>query len=188
MKVRAAKNDFPDEPYSSFHPAFFVCRAQPLQGAARNDSLRRSLQERRMEADRVATSFEHHTLPDCRRVAREVPPKALNAARAWPRRKLSISGIRKEAQKDLPRVAEHHNKRHQEPPRAANLETTEVSPVHLALFAGQAAQTQIGFGPAARPVIRRPDGGSDRDGLDNAIRRTIPYSRLAVSAGNVSSV
>jgi hypothetical protein len=32
-------------------------------------------------------------------------------------------------------VAEHHNKRHQGPPRAANLETTEVSPVHLALFA-----------------------------------------------------
>jgi hypothetical protein len=61
-------------------------------------------------------------------------------------------GVWEEAQKDLPRVAEYHNKCHQRSPRAANLEMSEVSPVDLALFARQAPQTQIGLDLAVRPM------------------------------------
>ena len=61
-------------------------------------------------------------------------------------------GVQEEAQEDLPRVAQHHDERHQRTPRAADLEMAEVAPVDLRLLAGQAAQPQIGFGRAARPV------------------------------------
>ena len=37
-------------------------------------------------------------------------------------------GVREEAQEDLARVAEHHDERHQWPPRAADLEMAEMSP------------------------------------------------------------
>jgi hypothetical protein len=49
--------------------------------------------------------------------------------------KILHPGIREEAQKNLPRVAQHHDERHQLASRAADLETTEMSPVYLRLFA-----------------------------------------------------
>jgi hypothetical protein len=51
------------------------------------------------------------------------------------------AGIEEEAQEDLTRVAQHHNERHQRAPCPADFEMTEVTPVDLGLFAGQAAQT-----------------------------------------------
>jgi hypothetical protein len=56
------------------------------------------------------------------------------------------AGVQEEAQKNLARVAQHHDERHQRPPRSADLEVAKVGPVHLCLFSRQAAQTQIGFG------------------------------------------
>src|SRR4029077_19038402 len=49
-------------------------------------------------------------------------------------------GVQEEAQEDLPRMAQHHDERHQWTPRPADLEMAEMSPVHLCLFAGQATK------------------------------------------------
>ncbi len=62
-------------------------------------------------------------------------------------------GVEKEAQKDLARVAEHHDERHQRTARTADLQVVEVSPVHLRLFARQAAQAQIRLRRAARAML-----------------------------------
>ena len=61
-------------------------------------------------------------------------------------------GVQKEAQKNLPRMTEHHDEGHQRPPRAADLEMAKVAPVDLPLFAREAEQTQIGFGLRTRPI------------------------------------
>ena len=60
--------------------------------------------------------------------------------------------IEEEAQEDLPRVAQHHDERHQRPARTADVEVSEMSPVDLGLFARQGTQPQIGFRLGARPV------------------------------------
>ena len=51
------------------------------------------------------------------------------------------AGIKEEAKEDLPRVAQHHDERHQRTTCPADLEMAEVTPVDLCLFAGQRAQT-----------------------------------------------
>jgi hypothetical protein len=43
--------------------------------------------------------------------------------------KVLHSGVQEEAQKDLARVAQHHNERHQRPPRSADLEVAKVGPL-----------------------------------------------------------
>jgi hypothetical protein len=60
--------------------------------------------------------------------------------------------IQEEAEENLARVAQHHDERHQRPARPADRQMAEVSPIDLALFAGQAAQAQIGLGLRAGPV------------------------------------
>ena len=60
--------------------------------------------------------------------------------------------VQKEAEKNLPRMAEHHDEGHQRTPRATDLKVTEMSPVDLALLAGKRAQTQIGFSFRTRPM------------------------------------
>ena len=62
------------------------------------------------------------------------------------------AGIQAEAQEDLPRVAQHHDERHQRTPRAADLQVAEAAPIDLSLFAGKGAQAQIGLGLGARPM------------------------------------
>ena len=52
----------PDEPYSSFHSGLFFVAARNRYRARLVTIVSGEAQERRMEADRVATSFEHHTL------------------------------------------------------------------------------------------------------------------------------
>ena len=61
------------------------------------------------------------------------------------------AGVEEEAQEDLARLAQHHDKGHQRTPRAADLQMTEVAPVHLRLLSGQRAQAQVGLGAGARP-------------------------------------
>jgi hypothetical protein len=65
------------------------------------------------------------------------------------------------------RVAQHHDERHQQTARTADLEMTKMGPVDLCLFAGQRAQAQIRFGLGPRPMagdqmakVIRPAGGS----------------------------
>ena len=62
------------------------------------------------------------------------------------------AGIEEEAQKNLARVAQHHDEGHQGTARAAYHEVTKMPPVDLPLLAGQAAQTQIGLRRRARPM------------------------------------
>src|ERR1700730_4791868 len=56
------------------------------------------------------------------------------------------AGIEEEAQKDLARIAQHHDEGRQRTACAANHEMTEVCPVDLGLLAWQSAQTHKGFG------------------------------------------
>ncbi len=62
-------------------------------------------------------------------------------------------GVEEEAQKDLARVAEHHDERHQRTAGAADLQMAEMAPVDLRLFAGQAAQPQIRLRRAAWAML-----------------------------------
>ena len=51
------------------------------------------------------------------------------------------AGVEEEAQKNLARVAQHHDEGHQGTACAADHEMTKMPPVDLRLLAGQAAQT-----------------------------------------------
>ena len=106
-----------------------------------------------MEADRIAAPFQHRTLEivvqqDTRHAAPGGEGADMAAQEALHPR------IQEEAQEDLPRVAQHHDERHQRTPGAADLEVAEMTPVHLRLLARQAAQPQIRLGRTARPVQR----------------------------------
>ena len=104
-----------------------------------------------MEADRVAAPFQHRTFQIVvEQDTRNAAPRGEGGDMAA--QEVLHAGIEEEAQEDLPRVAQHHDERHQRTPRPANLEMAEMSPVHLRLFAGQAAQTQIGLGFRTRPM------------------------------------
>ena len=58
------------------------------------------------------------------------------------------AGVQEEAQKNLARVAQHHDERHQRPPRSADLEVAKVG-----------------------PLCREPDYAEDRG--DSSINRAI---------------
>ena len=60
-----------------------------------------------------------------------------------PAQKVLHPGVEVEPEKNLPRVAEHHDERHQRTAGATDLQMAKMAPVHLRLFAGQAAQAQI---------------------------------------------
>jgi hypothetical protein len=50
------------------------------------------------------------------------------------------AGIEEEAQEDLARIAEHHDKGHQGPSGATDRKVAEMAPVDLRLLARQAVQ------------------------------------------------
>ena len=104
-----------------------------------------------MEADRVALPFQHHALQIVvEQDTRNTIPRGKGGDVAT--QEVLHPGVGEEAQEDLARVAEHHDERHQWTPRAADLEMAKMSPIDLPLLAGQAAQTQIGFGFWTRPM------------------------------------
>ena len=61
-------------------------------------------------------------------------------------------GVQEEAQKDLARIAQHHDERHQWAACAADLKVAEMSPVDLRLFAGETTQSQIRLSLRTRPM------------------------------------
>ena len=105
----------------------------------------------RMKADRIAAPFQHRTLEIVvEQHTRGATPGGEGAEVAA--QEALHPGVQEEAQEDLPRVAQHHDERHQRTPGPADLEMAEVAPVHLRLLARQAAQPQIRLGRTARPV------------------------------------
>ena len=110
------------------------------------------VQQRGMEADRVAAPFQHRALEIVvEQNARHAAPGGEGADMAA--QEVLHPGVEEEAQEDLPRVAQHHDERHQRTAGAADLQMAEVPPVDLRLFAGQAAQPQIRLRRAARPML-----------------------------------
>src|SRR5664279_5576618 len=95
-----------------------------------------------MEANRITTPFKHRALEIVVKHDTRYPGKRLER-RDVSAQEILHPGIEAEAQEDLPRVAQHHHERHQRTPRPPNLQVTEMSPVGLGLFTGQAAQPQI---------------------------------------------
>jgi hypothetical protein len=51
------------------------------------------------------------------------------------------ASVEEEVQEDPPRVAQHHNERHQRTACPADFEVSKMSPVDLSLFTGQRTQT-----------------------------------------------
>ena len=104
-----------------------------------------------MEADGIAASFQHGTFQI---VVQQNPRYTLPGVEGGDMAAQEVlhTSIEEEAQEDLARVAQHHDKRHQRTACPADLEMSEVTPVDLCLFAGQRAQTQIGLGLRTRPV------------------------------------
>ena len=104
-----------------------------------------------MEADRVAVPFRYRTIKivvqqNTRHTTPRVEAGGMAAQKAF------HPGIRKEAQKNLPRVAEHHDEGHQRTPDAAEFQMPEVTPVDLGLLTRQIAQMQLGRRFRTRPV------------------------------------
>ena len=94
----------------------------------------------RMKADGIALALQHRALEivveqDTRT---SVPGREGGDVTA---QEALHAGIEEEAQEDLARVAQHHDKGHQGTACAADHEMTKMPPVDLRLLAGQAAQT-----------------------------------------------
>ena len=108
-------------------------------------------QQGRMESDRIATPVQHHALEIVvqQDMGDTVPRGERRDVAA---QEVLHPGVREEAQEDLPRMAQHHDERHQRAACPADLEMAEMSPVHLRLFARQATQPQIRLGLRARPM------------------------------------
>ena len=88
-------------------------------------------QQRGMEADRLATAFQHRALQIVvLQDTRNAIPRGKGGDVATQE---VLHGVREEAQKDLARVAEHHDERHQRTPRAPDLEMAEMPPIDLPL-------------------------------------------------------
>src|SRR3984893_10273716 len=128
----------------TFDPTFFI---SPGDGdRTRIKSIASSkLEQGGMKADDVTLALQHSAFE----IIVENDPwdpgpcfKGLNMAA----QEVLHAGIEEEAQKDLARIAQHHDEGHQRPARAADHEMTEVCPVDLGLLAWQSAQTQKGFG------------------------------------------
>ena len=98
-----------------------------------------------MEADRIATPLQHHALEIVvqQDTGDTVPRGECGDVAAQEARH---PGVQEEAQEDLARMAQHHDERHQRAACPADREMAEMSPVHLRLLAGQAAQPQIRLG------------------------------------------
>jgi len=104
-----------------------------------------------MEADRVATPFQHRALEIViKQNTRNAAPGGEGGDMAT--QEVFHAGIQAEAQEDLPRVAQHHDERHQRTSRAADLQMAEVAPIDLSLFAGKGAQSQVGLGLGPRSM------------------------------------
>lgn len=105
-----------------------------------------------MEADRVAAAFQHGAFQIVvEQNARHAVPGGERADVAA--QEVLHPGVEVKAQKDLARVAEHHDERHQRTVRTADLQRTEMPPVHLTLFTRQAAQAQECFRRAAGAML-----------------------------------
>jgi len=93
-----------------------------------------------MEADRVATPFQDRTFQIVveQDTWNTLPCLECGDVSA---QEILHAGVEEEAQEDLTRVAQHHDEHHQRAACPADFEMSEMSPVDLCLFAGQAAQT-----------------------------------------------
>jgi hypothetical protein len=136
--------------YGPLDAAFFVA-ARHRHRAGVVTVVSSEAEQGRMEADRIAASFQNRTFQivveqDTRDALPRLKGRDVSA------QEVLHAGIEEEAQEDLARVAQHHDERHQRAPRPADFEMSEVSPVDLCLFTGQAAQTEIRLGFRTRSV------------------------------------
>jgi hypothetical protein len=136
---------------ASFDATFLVA-ARDRDGTGFVAVVPGKVQQRGMEADRVAAPFQHGALEVViQENARHPTPGGEGADMAA--QKILHAGVEEKPQKDLARVAEHDDERHQRPAGAADLQMAEMPPVDLRLFAGQAAQPQIRLRRAARTML-----------------------------------
>jgi hypothetical protein len=133
----------PDEPYGSFHATFFVA-ARHRDGAGFVTVMRSEVEQGRVEADRITVPLQHGAAQVIvQNDPRNAVPYGKRAEMAA--QEVLHAGVEEEAQKDVPREAEHYDEGHQGTARPANHQMTEVGPVALRLFPGQRAQAQIGL-------------------------------------------
>jgi hypothetical protein len=108
-------------------------------GAGLEAVVRRHLEQRGMEPNRIAVTLEHGALEIV------VEQNARNAPEVGERFNVSAHeerhrGAWEEAEKQAPGVAEHHHERPERPERAADLQLAEVGPIDLGLLARERAK------------------------------------------------
>ena len=79
-----------------------------------------------MEANRVAAPFQYHALKIVVEQDARHPTPCIEGG-GMAAQKALHPGVPKEAEKNPPRVAEHHDEGHQRSPRAADLKMAEVT-------------------------------------------------------------
>jgi hypothetical protein len=85
-------------------------------------------EQRRMEADRIATPLQHGTFQII--VEQDTGHTSpCGERRDMAAQKILHAGVEAEAQKYLSRVGQHHDERHQRTARTADLEVTKVGPL-----------------------------------------------------------
>jgi hypothetical protein len=111
----------------------------------------REVEQGRVEADRVAVTFQYGA---AQIVIQDDPGHALprREGREMAAQEILRAGIEEEAQEDVARIAQYQYEGHERAARATDRYVSKVTPVALCLFAGQRAQTQIGFRRRARAM------------------------------------
>src|SRR6202521_3432641 len=92
-----------------------------------------------MKADGIALALQHCALEIVVEQNTRTSVPGREGADVTAQEALHDAGIEEEAQKNLARVAQHHDEGHQGTARAADHEMTKMPPVDLPLLAGQAA-------------------------------------------------
>jgi hypothetical protein len=135
--VRAAKNA--SESDGSFHAAFFVA-ARHRYGTGFVTIVPGEVEQGRVEADRVAVALQHGA---AQIVVQNNPRNTVPCGEGseMAAQEVLHAGVEIEAQENVAREAEHHDKRHQGATRPAYRYVTKMGPVTLRLLPGQRAQT-----------------------------------------------
>ena len=112
----------------------------------------RQFQQRRMEANRIARTFQHSAFEVV------VQQHSGNGVKRSEGLDMAANEVvhrspQIKAQEQPPRIRQHHHEGHQRTHGAPHGELTEVRPIGLSLLAWQGAQPQVGFGGGPRAQL-----------------------------------
>jgi hypothetical protein len=149
-KMARCKEAVADIANRTLDAAFFIA-ARHRDRAGLIAIVRGKRQQRRVEANGVTLAFQHRAFKIIVQLNTRTALPCCESSDMSAQEALQAR-VKEEAQEDLTRVAQHHDKGHQRPAGATDGEMAEVAPVHLGLLADEAAQPQIGLGRLPRAM------------------------------------